>query len=367
MNKKNIMILGKIPPPFMGPAVATLILLKSNLSETYNIIHVNTKINDDLRNIGKFSIRKLWNNFSLYSSMYSKIISKKPNLILIPISQSTIGFIKDSIFIWIGIICKKKILLHLRGSDFKRWLNSTSKLNQLFVKTTLAKTNGVIVLGSNLKPLFKDLIPDQNIFVCPNGGTYFFKEKSKNNTGKTKLLYIGNLLPGKGIEDVLFSLTMLPNALLENIELIVKGEFLVNETKLKCLEIVNNNNLPVTFMNSTHPISKFDLLSDADIFLFPPREPEGHPWVIIEAMAASLPIISTDQGAIIESVIDGANGFIVPPFRPDIIAEKINFLISNPIIRTTMGIASHAHYKNEFTEERMVEKLTNIFNTVIKN
>jgi glycosyltransferase involved in cell wall biosynthesis len=118
-------------------------------------------------------------------------------------------------------------------------------------------------------------------------------------------------------------------------------------------------------MSASHPISKFDLLSDADIFLFPPREPEGHPWVIIEAMAASLPIISTDQGAIIESVIDGSNGFIVPPFQPDIIADKIKLLVSDPILRKKMGAESLNYYKKEFTEERMVEKLTNIFNTVI--
>lgn len=365
MKKKKVMILGKTPPPFMGPAVATLILLKSELAQTFNLIHVNTKINDDLRNIGKFNFRKLWNNISLYTTMFSKIRSGKPNLILIPISQSTIGFLKDSIFIWIGILCRKKILLHLRGSDFRRWLNSTSKLNRFFVKKTIAKTNGVIVLGNNLKPLFKDLIPDDNIYVCPNGGTYVFKENTIENKAKIKLLYIGNLLPGKGIEDVLSSLTKLPTEILNKIELTVKGEFLVYDTKIKCLQIVSDNNLPVEFMSASHPISKFDLLSDADIFLFPPREPEGHPWVIIEAMAASLPIISTDQGAIIESVIDGSNGFIVPPFQPDIIADKIKLLVSDPILRKKMGAESLNYYKKEFTEERMVEKLTNIFNTVI--
>jgi len=51
---------------------------------------------------------------------------------------------------------------------------------------------------------------------------------------------------------------------------------------------------------------KFELLSSSDIFVFPTYyPPEGHPWVIVEALAAGLPIISTDQGAITESVFHG--------------------------------------------------------------
>lgn len=365
MKRKNVMILGKTPPPYMGPAVATLILLKSKLAETFNLIHLNTKINDDLRDIGRFSFSKLKKNIALYTSMYSKIKIEKPDVILIPISQSTIGFLKDSIYIWIGILCRKKIVLHLRGSDFKRWFDTRSSLMQLFVKKTLSKTKGVIVLGHNLKALFKGLYNDEDIYVCPNGGTYQFKEKETRNNNKFKLLYIGNLLPSKGIEDVLLALSLLPKADLENIELTVKGEWLVPETKMNSMKIVEEHALPVTFLPAIHPLSKFDLLANADLFLFPPRDPEGHPWVIIEAMAASLPIISTDQGAIIESVIDGYNGYVVPSKSPTAIAEKIKLLLTNDELRKSMSDASYSHYTKEFTEERMIEKLTEILYSVI--
>jgi glycosyltransferase involved in cell wall biosynthesis len=66
-------------------------------------------------------------------------------------------------------------------------------------------------------------------------------------------------------------------------------------------------------------------------------------------------------------VLDGYNGYIVPSKSPKDIAEKVKLLLTNDELRNTMSVASHTHYKNEFTEERMVEKLTNIFNTVIKN
>jgi glycosyltransferase involved in cell wall biosynthesis len=110
---------------------------------------------------------------------------------------------------------------------------------------------------------------------------------------------------------------------------------------------------------------KYQLLSNSDIFIFPPKEPEGHPYVIVEAMAAGLPIISTDKGAITESVKEGINGFIIEPGKPVQIAEKIAFLLEHPDIRLAMAGESRRLYEENFTEEKMVNKLHDIFNAVL--
>ena len=78
-------------------------------------------------------------------------------------------------------------------------------------------------------------------------------------------------------------------------------------------------------------------LSDADIFVFPPRAPEGHPWVIVETMAAGLPVISTDRGSIAECILDGTMVFIVPVNKPDAIASRMNQLIKDASLRERMG------------------------------
>ena len=68
-------------------------------------------------------------------------------------------------------------------------------------------------------------------------------------------------------------------------------------------------------------------LSKSHVFVHSAKyEPFG--MVFLEAMASSLPIISTNQGAIIESVIDGYNGYVVPSNSPNDIAEKIKLLLS---------------------------------------
>ena len=110
---------------------------------------------------------------------------------------------------------------------------------------------------------------------------------------------------------------------------------------------------------------KNKLLASTDIFVFPTYYPnEGHPWVIVEAMAASLPIISTNHAAIPESVFDGVNGFLVEKQSPKQIAEKILFLAENPKVRERMGNESHRIYLENFTEEKMLERFTACFEKV---
>jgi len=56
---KTILLLGKLPPPYMAPSIATELLLKSDLSRNFNLLHVDTKVNTDLKNIGKFNFDKI--------------------------------------------------------------------------------------------------------------------------------------------------------------------------------------------------------------------------------------------------------------------------------------------------------------------
>ena len=94
---------------------------------------------------------------------------------------------------------------------------------------------------------------------------------------------------------------------------------------------------------------------------------EGHPWVIVEAMASGLPIITTDQGCIKESVIHGENGFIIPKRDSDSIAEKIIYLIENTESRERMGQKSCQLYEANLTEEHFVSRMIEAINLTLNS
>ena len=364
MIKKKVILLGKLPPPYMGPAIATKILLESDLCNQFEVFFLNTKANDSINTLGKWSFGKIFKNISLYFKLAGLIIKNKPDLVLVPISQTTSGFVKDSFYILIARFLGKKVLLQLRGSNFKNWLSASSGFVNGYVKFILNRANGIIVLGNKLKYLFADYFPTEKIFVVPNGADYVIPEVKKS-ADEVKIIYFSNLLSSKGIEDVFEAINILYQSN-KNFSVDLIGEWLHEETKNYCLTIMEKNKLPIRIHNSEASKDKLLFLTSADIFVFPPRDPEGHPWAIVEAMAAGLPVISTNKGAITESVKDGINGYVVEPKHPEQIADKLQTLIADKNLREKMGKESRNLYLKEFTEAKMVEKLANVFNTVIE-
>lgn len=349
----------------MGPAIATRVLLQSSLRNRFELIHVSTKVNEDLREMGRWSLNKVWRNMLIYANLFKVCLNKRPSLVLVPISQSTIGFSKDALFVLIARMTGCKVLLHLRGSEFRRWMDRSSGFTRHWVKWILSITSGVIVLGNNLRYLFKGYLPAEHVFVAPNGADYILPSRRQSVGEELRVLYLGNLQPAKGIDDLIAALPLIPAETLEKCRLDVIGGWRNEDTRKHCEELISRHHLPVVFHPTSVSEQKFEFLASADIFVFPPREPEGHPWVIVEAMAAGLPIISTDQGAIVESVEDGYNGYIVPSGSPEAIAARLTTLLTDSEKRQRMGQNSRKKYESGFTEQAMVDNLSAIFTRVI--
>ncbi|MGP8270795.1 MAG: glycosyltransferase family 4 protein [Terracidiphilus sp.] len=94
-------------------------------------------------------------------------------------------------------------------------------------------------------------------------------------------------------------------------------------------------------------------LAAADIFVLPSRS-EGFSNAIVEAMAASLPVVATNVGGNREAVKDGISGFIVPSDDPDAVSAAILKLLSDPSLARAMGTAGRNLAAERFTVEAMM-------------
>jgi glycosyltransferase involved in cell wall biosynthesis len=91
-------------------------------------------------------------------------------------------------------------------------------------------------------------------------------------------------------------------------------------------------------------------MSEADVFVFPSLF-EGFALVILEAMAAGLPVITTPNTAGPDLIEDGKEGLIVPAGDANALREAMQSLLHNPERARSMGRAAHEK-ANEFTWER---------------
>ena len=363
------MIVTKLPPPYYGTSVWGEVLVNSSKWKQYDVEIFDTNSHDSLATLNRGGIKSIYKNLNLYLQLRHHLINTEYDLVLIPFSQSTIGFIKDSIFILLSKLFGRKIILQLHGGNIRNWLNKSSVMNQFYIKKILNSSSGIIVLGDILQKQFQKHFSKDQIFVVPNGADYPLLNNGEmsisSSSDKLEVLYLSNLQPSKGINDVIDSIEIVRKTLQQEIQLNVVGNWRDKRTKKYCQSKRDKLGLPVIFHPPAYNEDKYNHLKSAEIFVFPPREPEGHPWVIVEALAAGLPIISTDQGAITESVIDGWNGFIVEPNNPEQIADKLKTLIEQPGLRKKMGKNSRSHYLNNFTEAHMVENYEKCFNSVL--
>ena len=78
--------------------------------------------------------------------------------------------------------------------------------------------------------------------------------------------------------------------------------------------------------------------------------------MLIEAMAAGIPVVATDVPGIRDVVRDGITGLLVPPNQPQKLAEAINRLIANSTLRNGLIEAATADVRERFSWDVVLPK-----------
>jgi len=139
---------------------------------------------------------------------------------------------------------------------------------------------------------------------------------------------IANLYATKGIEYLIEAASITAKSYkLKAISYIVIGEGKERpklEALIKTYNLENNFFLIGRISNATQYLKAFDIV-------VLPSVKEGFPWVLLDAMAAEVPIIATKVGAVPEVIEDNKDGLLVPPGDSKALAEKIYRLLNlNP-------------------------------------
>jgi glycosyltransferase involved in cell wall biosynthesis len=101
-----------------------------------------------------------------------------------------------------------------------------------------------------------------------------------------------------------------------------------------------------------------------DIFVLPSLN-EGLPMTILEAMAASRPVVATRVGAIPSVIQDGENGLLVDPRDTDGLRNAIASLLSDPNLCRRMGERAHDWVSANYTSDAMALKYREMYNEVL--
>jgi len=99
-----------------------------------------------------------------------------------------------------------------------------------------------------------------------------------------------------------------------------------------------------------------DYYMAANIY-FQPSKRESHGIAIVGAMACELPVVTTNNGGMIESVLNEYNGYTIEPNNINEMIEKLEILINNASLRKQMGEKARKRYSNMFTKKIWEEQM----------
>jgi len=109
------------------------------------------------------------------------------------------------------------------------------------------------------------------------------------------------------------------------------------------------------------------LLSLADVLVLSSSPVvETFPLCVLEAMAASLPVISTRVGSLGEMVVEGESGFLTPPGDAEALARALETVLNSPERALAMGVAGRQRVLRNFNRRSMVEKTARLLRKIAK-
>jgi len=353
-KRLGVALLAPTPPPVMGPSIATEILLSEPPPDDLRLHHIDTADRRGLETLGRVDAKNIWDAVSAYARLLWVLVTRRPALVYVPLSQTTVGFLRDSGHVLLGSLFRRRILLHLRGGYFRTWYDEEcSAVMRAWIRFVLGRTHGVIVLGETLRPLFRGLMPESAIHVAPNGEDYpelACIERRYEGRSDFRILFLGNLIPTKGPGELLRAAPAIlrrhPGA-----TFLFAGGWRDEGFRAWARAFVTEQRLDdaVTFTGSVDRRRKVELLRQSDILVFPTYyRNEGQPWVIIEALAAGLAVVSTDHGSIRECVVHGRNGLLVPKRDPAALADAVANLLADPERLGRMGRESRTLHAARF-------------------
>jgi glycosyltransferase involved in cell wall biosynthesis len=159
---------------------------------------------------------------------------------------------------------------------------------------------------------------------------------------------VANLIPYKGHQDLIEGLARVAKQLPPGWRVLLAGRDEGLRRGLEALASERGIAEHVVFLGERSDVSR--LLAAADFALLTSHE-EGFSNVVLEGMAAGLPMIVTGVGGNAEAVLDGTTGFVVPPNDPKAIGDAALRFAGDPALRTSLGDAGRKRVADHFSTE----------------
>lgn len=203
------------------------------------------------------------------------------------------------------------------------------------------------------------------------------KERARQELGldpdEWVVVYVGRMLPRKGIDNVLLAFARLARRAPAPMRLVIVGGETVDGDPMQTPEIRRLADIATlheirdrVVFTGKRPQDRLRVYySAADVAVTTPwYEPFG--LTPLEAMACGTPVIGSDVGGIQFTVADGETGFLVPARDPAALDRRLERLLADRSLARRMGRAARARVERLFTWQKVGERTAELYESMLR-
>jgi glycosyltransferase involved in cell wall biosynthesis len=365
-GRPRLLIVAQLPPPIHGASIMNQTVVDSKLvNDSFDVSVIPLRFSRSIDDLGRPTIRKAMIALQAGVRLIKSCLYRRPDVAYFTLSPSGWALWRDLIFAVILRAGRIPTVFHIHGSGIRAAVRAS------WARRTVAmalRKSVVVVLGEALREEVASIADTPLVRVIPNGvpdrnGGAFPRP---DRQGPASVLFLSNMIPEKGVFVLLEALGHLR---FEGVpfKAVLAGPAGYERFEADLQSALTRNDLAssVEWVGAMYGADKADVLARADVFAFPSHHPpEALPLVILEAMAYSLPVVATAQGAIPEVVMEGRSGFLISPGDVGALAQRLKPLLMDRTVRVRMGEYGRRRYEAMYTTDLFLRRLMSVFGDV---
>lgn len=360
-SNPHLFMIGPVPPPHGGVGQIFQSILDSEIRDHFRITVVDTS-KKDAREIVSDPGVSLRDGIYLLRSIADlvvKLARERPDVaFLTPVADHSL--LREAIFVRLARLAGAGTVCQFHARYEGELFVSGHRWARRLLGPLLGPADRILLLSDGLRRFFAADFSPRKTGVLPNfvDSTQFDHLRvPRPARSALTVFFLGRLSEPKGVWDLLHVVEpVLARAPDTRFVLGGIAEFPEVEHEIQAFVAARRLGERVALPGTLTGPAKLAAFAAADVFCLPTHL-DNQPVVLLEAMAAGLPVVTTRVGAIPEMLVDGEHGLLIAPRDRHELGESLVRLLGDDLLRARMGAAGRARAAAEFDRRVVIARL----------